>query len=155
MNNNAHKEFQEIMRLLVISFTEELADRVNEIEVMWNRLQTEWDMKALQALHRSVHNLVGTGKTFGFPEISIEARTLEQVLKSLMQKEVSADALQSAKILQQILELKRISVEEESKPAKSSIQIVTKEDAFLSNSHSSNLIFVVDDDVEADRKSVV
>lgn len=149
MNNNAHKEFQEIMRLLVISFTEELADRVNEIEVMWNRLQTEWDMKALQALHRSVHNLVGTGKTFGFPEISIEARTLEQVLKSLMQKEVSADALQSAKILQQILELKRISVEEESKPAKSSIQTVTKEDAFLSNSHSSNLIFVVDDDVEA------
>jgi|CXWL01.1.fsa_nt_gi diguanylate cyclase (GGDEF)-like protein len=149
MNNNTHKEFQEIMRLLVISFTEELPNRVNEIEVMWNRLQTEWDMKALQELHRSVHNLVGTGKTFGFPEISIEARTLEQVLKSLMQKEVSADALQSAKVLQQILELKRISVEEEPKPAKSSIQTITKEDAFLSNSHSSNLIFVVDDDVEA------
>jgi len=61
MNNEIHKELQEKMRLLVASFAKELPDKINEIEIMWNKLQTEWDMKALQELHRSVHNLVSTG----------------------------------------------------------------------------------------------
>jgi len=149
MNNEIHKELQEKMRLLVASFAKELPDKINEIEIMWNKLQTEWDMKALQELHRSVHNLVSTGKTFSFPEISIEAGALEQILKSLMQKEIPADALQSTRILQQILELKRISVEKEPKLTKDITQTATNEDIFLSNPHPSNLIFVVDDDVEA------
>ncbi|MEK7303113.1 MAG: response regulator, partial [Pseudomonadota bacterium] len=149
MSNEAQKEFQEKMRLLTASFTEELPNKISEIETLWSKLQAEWDMEALQKLHRSVHNLVGTGKTFGFPELSVEARTLEQILKNLMQKEVTADDLQSAMILQQVSELRRISVETGPKPTEDIIPAASNENVFLPDSHTSNLVFVVDDDVEA------
>ncbi|WP_297325078.1 diguanylate cyclase [Nitrosomonas sp.] len=149
MHIKEHKEFRERMRLLLASFAQELPDRINEIEALWSKLQTEWDSKALQELHRSVHNLVGNGKTFGYPQLSIEARALEQVLKSLMHREVAIDALQSARILQQVLELKRISAEQAAASSKNMIAAVADEHALLPNSHASNLIFVVEDDVEA------
>ena len=150
MSNKAHYEFQEKMRLLLASFAEELPDRMNAIEVMWNKLQTKWTPKDLQELHRSVYNLADTGRVLGFLGLSIEARGLEQLLKSLMQKEVSADTLQSTGISQHILELKRIVVEKNPILAKDIIPAVINEDIlFLSSVHSSNLIFVVNDDVEA------
>lgn len=149
MHIKEHKEFRERMRLLLASFAQELPDRINEIEALWSKLQTEWDSKALQELHRSVHNLVGNGKTFGYPQLSIEARALEQVLKSLMHREVAIDTLQSARILQQVLELKRISAEQAAASSKNTIAAVADEHALLPNPHASNLIFVVEDDVEA------
>ena len=137
------------MHVLLALFAQELPDRINEIEAIWNKLQMEWEMSALQELHRSVHNLVSNGKTFGYPELSIEAGALEQILKSLMQKEAAVDTLQSARILQQILELKKISVEKTPVLTKDTVSAVVGENAFLPNPHESNLIFVVADDAEA------
>lgn len=149
MNTKEHKEFQERMHVLLVLFAQELPDRINEIDAIWNKLQLEWEMSALQELHRSVHNLVSNGKTFGYPELSIEAGALEQILKNLMQKQVAMDTLQSARILQQILELKKISVEKASVLTKDTVSAVAGEHAFLPNPHASNLIFVVADDAEA------
>ena len=67
MDTSEHKEFRERMRLVLASFTQELPERISEIEALWDRLQTDWDIKALQELHRSVHNLVSNGRTFGYP----------------------------------------------------------------------------------------
>ncbi len=149
MDISEHKEFQERIRLLLASFTQELPERISEIETLWSKLQTDWDIRALQELHRSMHNLVSNGKTFGYPELSIEASALEQVLKSLMQREASVDTLQSARILQQILELKRISVEKDPVFIKDTALVAADENALLSNTDASNLIFVVEDDAEA------
>lgn len=137
------------MHVLLALFAQELPDRINEIEAIWNKLQLEWEISALQELHRSVHNLVSNGKTFGHPELSIEASALEQILKSLMQREITVDTLQSARILQQILELKKISVEKAPVLTKDTVSVVAGEHAFLPNPHASNLIFVVADDAEA------
>lgn len=145
MNTREPKEFQERMHLLLVSFAQELPDRINEIEIIWNQLQTEWEIKALQELHRAAYNLVSNGKMFGYPEISSEALALEQILKSLMQREILVDTLHSAKILQQILELKRISVEKEPMLIKDMVLTVAEEHPLC----ASNLIFVVADDVEA------
>lgn len=137
------------MHVLLALFAQELPDRIDEIEAIWNKLQLEWEMSALQELHRSVHNLVSNGKTFGHPELSIEASALEQILKSLMQREITVDTLQSARILQQILELKKISVEKAPALTKDTVSVVAGEHVFLPNPHVSNLIFVVADDAEA------
>ncbi|WP_293004758.1 diguanylate cyclase [Nitrosomonas sp.] len=149
MNMTEHKEFRERMRLLLALFAHELPDRMDEIEALWAKLQIEWNIKVLQELHRSVHNLVSNGKTFGYPELSIEARALEQILKNLMQKDITADALQASRILQQILELKKISIEKESILTIEVISKATDEHALLPNIPASNLIFVVEDDYEA------
>ena len=143
MNVIEHKEFRERMRLLLALFAHELPDRMDEIEALWAKLQIEWDIKVLQELHRSVHNLVSNGKTFGYPELSIEARALEQVLKNLMQKDISADALQTSRILQQILELKKISIEKESILTIEVISKATDEPALLPNIlHTGQSVFL-------------
>lgn len=144
-----HNEFQERMHLLATAFSEELPEKVSEIEVLWGTLLNGWDVKALQELHRVVHNLAGAGKLFGFAELGAEARALDQVLKNLMQNGVLADDLQSSRIVQQILGLKRISVERGAGRTADTMQTGAEEDIFLSNPQLTNPVFVVNDDAEA------
>lgn len=149
MSNKTHHEFQEKIRLLFATFVKELPDRMDEIEGQWNKLQGEWNVKTIQELHRNVYNLADSGKVFGFAKLGMEARGLEQILKSFMQQEKSADVVQSKEIQQRIQELKKTWAEQGAKLTKDSVPAVIDEDIFLSSESSSSLIFVVNDDVEA------
>lgn len=149
MITKEHKEFQERMRLVLAAFAQELPHRISEIESLWQKLRSEWDSKALQEMHRSVHHLVSNGKTFGYPELSVEARALEKILKSMLQVTTPVDDSQSSRILQQIDALKRISIEQESKQAQDAAATVHDENALLPNAQTSSLIYVVEADAEA------
>ncbi|MER0170450.1 MAG: diguanylate cyclase [Nitrosomonas sp.] len=149
MITKEHKEFQERMRLVLAAFAQELPHRISEIESLWQKLRSEWDSKALQEMHRSVHHLVSNGKTFGYPELSTEARALEKILKSLLQVATPVDDSQSSRILQQIDALKRISVEQESKQTQEAASSAHDESALLPNGQASSLIYVVEADTEA------
>lgn len=149
MITKEHKEFQERMRLVLAAFAQELPHRISEIESLWQKLRSEWDSKALQEMHRSVHHLVSNGKTFGYPELSVEARALEKILKSMLQVTTPLDDSQSSRILQQIDALKRISIEQESKQAQDAAATVHDENALLPNAQTSSLIYVVEADAEA------
>ena len=108
MSNKTHHEFQEKIRLLFATFVKELPNRMDEIEGQWNKLQGEWNVKTIQELHRAVYNLADSGKVFGFAKLSMEARGLEQILKSFMQQEKSAEVVQSKEIQQLIQKMKKI-----------------------------------------------
>ena len=149
MITKEHKEFQERMRLVLAAFAQELPHRISEIESLWQKLRSEWDSKALQEMHRSVHHLVSNGKTFGYPELSTEARALEKILKSLLQVTTPLDDSQSNRILQQIDALKRISIEQESKQTQDAASSIHDESALLPNGQTSSLIYVVEADAEA------
>ena len=148
MENKLHDEFQERLCLLATTFIEELPDKINEIEGLWSKLLGEWESGMLQEIHRAVNNLAGSSKTFGFSELSIEARVLEQIFKNLLLQQVSADAFQANRISQQILELKKISEDKESNPIFIRQTIANKE-AFFTIPQPSDLIFVVNADAEA------
>ncbi|OQW83657.1 MAG: diguanylate cyclase [Proteobacteria bacterium ST_bin16] len=149
MITKEHKEFQERMRLVLAAFAQELPHRISEIESLWQKLRSEWDSKALQEMHRSVHHLVSNGKTFGYPELSVEARALEKILKSMLQVTTPLDDSQSSRILQQIDALKRISIEQESKQTQDAASPVHDESALLPHGQTSSLIYVVEADTEA------
>ena len=89
MENKLHDEFQERLCSLATTFIEELPDKINEIEVLWSKLLGEWESDMLQEIHRAVNNLAGSSKTFGFSELSIEARVLEQIFKNLLLQQIS------------------------------------------------------------------
>ena len=137
------------MRLLSASFAQELPAKMSEIEALWSKLRIEGDMKTLQELHRFVHNLISNGEALGYPELGVEARELEQLLKSLMQKDVSLDTAQSDGILLHINELKKILVEQEFGLTKNTTPAVLGKSALLAGTHASNSIFVVEEDTEA------
>ena len=137
------------MRLLSTSFAQELPAKMSEIEALWSKLRIEGDMKTLQELHRFVHNLISNGEALGYPELGVEACELEQLLKSLIQKDILLDTAQSDEILQHINELKKILVEQEFGLTKNTTPAVLDKSALLAGTHASNSIFVVEEDTEA------
>ena len=137
------------MRLLSASFAQELPAKMSEIEALWSKLRIEGDMKTLQELHRFVHNLISNGEALGYPELGVEACELEQLLKSLIQKDILLDTAQSDEILQHINELKKILVEQEFGLTKNTTPAVLDKSALLAGTHASNSIFVVEEDTEA------
>lgn len=146
---HSNLEFQEKLRLLAVSFAESLPLRIKEMESMWQQLQAEWDKEDLQALHRAVHGLTGSGKIFGFPEVSVIALALEQHLKELIQRGVVADPQKSNQIQEQIAELQRTASSTKSNFTRKIVQTPGHDDAMTSVSMSADHLFVVDEDIEA------
>ena len=136
------------MRSMLTAFAQELPQRIGELESLWSRLRAGWDTKALQEMHRSVHHLVSNGKTFGYPELSVEAGALEQILKRMLVETIPADDALANHILQQIDALKRFSNEQSSSSADNAA-VTHDENTFLPDAPASNLIFVVEADIEA------
>ncbi len=146
---NSTAEFQEKIRLLAVSFAEKLPEKVEQIDESWKQLQGEWDTQTLQTLHRLVHGLTGSGKTFGFPNLSIVARTLEQILKGLLQESLNADEQQKTEIQKNITELQSIANVANQEFNPKTIEVPSKDGLYNLQAHTSKKIFVVNDDVEA------
>lgn len=61
----------------------QLPHRLTAIEEAWSRLAAgDWAPEPVRELHRLVHNLSGSGATFGIAELSTAARSFEQQLQA-------------------------------------------------------------------------
>jgi HPt (histidine-containing phosphotransfer) domain-containing protein len=64
-------------------FAGRLPDRLAEVEEACAAARDAgWAAEPLRQFHRLIHSLVGVGATFGFPEVTEHARTLERLLKA-------------------------------------------------------------------------
>jgi len=72
-------------------YISQLPDKLNALEMMWKEAIHDRDISALPALRRQLHNLAGSAGTFGYSAVSIEARNLEELLRST----TTVDALTS------------------------------------------------------------
>jgi DNA-binding response OmpR family regulator len=79
-------------------FAEELPLKATEISVFWETLLQEWDAAAAKELYTRVHNLAGTGASFGFPEVSTLAREVEELLDPLLGRDKPPPAADAARI---------------------------------------------------------
>ncbi len=72
---------------LQMKFKQRLSGTMAEIERLWETLcQNDASNTNLVELHRLIHNLAGSGGTFGAMTISTVARELVQPLKSLLKE---------------------------------------------------------------------
>lgn len=103
-----------------LAYQSELSDKANELKLLWKALQDEaWNVDRLVELHRLVHNLAGSGATFGFVEISTQARALEIELKALLQGTINhLDAVRAEipTLLASLIEVLLTSTAEQSQP---------------------------------------
>ncbi len=139
-------ELQEKLRLLAESYAAKLPDKIDQIDQLWGQLQSEWNEEGLQMLHRMTHSLTGSGKTFGFAELSSAARILEESLKGLLQSKVHANEQQCVQIQQQIEELQRTAAY--ANPTQKKTSASTKTTAKILGFRGVKQVFVVDDDAE-------
>jgi multidomain signaling protein FimX len=67
-------------------FAGRLPERLAELEgARATARDAGWTAEPLRHFHRLAHSLVGSGATFGFPEVTEHARALERLLKKQLE----------------------------------------------------------------------
>lgn len=90
-------------------YAAQLPEKIAQIEQLWLQIPAErWDDEGFQTLHRRVHSLTGSGKTFGFAALSDLARVLEYDLSLLIQLKEPLNKAQRTHVESLISELHQV-----------------------------------------------
>lgn len=90
---NPPEAIREQIQALRLAYAENLVRKIAEIDAAWALLERgTWTPEALEAFHRQVHALAGSGAIFGFPAVSEKARGLEQILRVLQGRTARPEA---------------------------------------------------------------
>lgn len=107
---NSSSPIQDQIQALRNKYVAQMPEKIIAIEAAWGALQeNHWNGEDLTTLLRLVHTLVGSGATFGLPDVSHAAREMETALKSLGVFEPTAEL--SARIRPLLDTLKRAALE--------------------------------------------
>lgn len=99
------------LKFLNDAYAAQLPEKLKHLEQVWEQLPLDnWDEESFQTLHRMVHSLTGSGKTFGFSLLSDVARNLEDHLKQLAQAKTKLSEQQRSHIHELMNELHQVTL---------------------------------------------
>lgn len=105
-------DFQAKLRAMSDDYAAKLPEKLGQIERAWEQLpEDRWDDDGFEMLHRMVHSLTGSGKTFGFALLSDVARNFEGYLKQIMQVRAAPDEDQRKHIRIFMSELRQVVIQ--------------------------------------------
>ena len=82
-----NKEFHHKLQALKSDYKDQLPDRLRHITDDWDTLcDVTWNDRLLDRLITRVHNIAGSGGSFGFTELSRQCKTVEHLLIELKQQ---------------------------------------------------------------------
>lgn len=77
-------EFEKRLSEARARYVNGLPSKISEINLIWNQLNKNiWRKELVIKMQNLAHNLAGSGGTFGFPDLSWQAKMLEQALEGL------------------------------------------------------------------------
>jgi multidomain signaling protein FimX len=140
------QKYAERLAELKQDYCKKLPSKIVQIEQLWQKLRYfNWSDEAFQTLHLLAHTLHGSGKTFGFKELSEHARNLERYLKNKIQSAKQPDETEYQEISDLIQALgNAIHNPDEATEAPPMLNSLNQQSIA---SHSQYLIYLVDDDV--------
>ncbi|MEH6502883.1 MAG: diguanylate cyclase [Cycloclasticus sp.] len=135
---NKHKK----LRLLQDKYIAQLPSTLDALNNAWLRTLNENGTEALDLLRQLAHNLTGSAGTFGFPEISVEARHIESGLRQLVDPLNLTDLTKKtiADRLQHIVTLAK------QRPVKQETTPLAGQDPDSNPNRLERLIYVIEDD---------
>ena len=105
-------DFQQQMNVLRRVYLEQLPIRVRQIETLWTAACDGTCTQAgLNTLYETVHQLNGSGETFGLAEITASTHYLEAVVKNLLVHDRAPTPDERVKVLIELSVLKVYSIE--------------------------------------------
>ncbi|MFY9261624.1 MAG: diguanylate cyclase [Gallionella sp.] len=134
------------IQMLSSVYAAQLPEKIAQIEQLWQQLpHNRWDEEGFQTLHRRIHSMTGSGKTFGFAALSDLARVLEYDLSLLIQAKTVLNKAQRLHIASLISELHQVTMSTSTSPLDHSgvIAIAPHPYETIKFRH----IFIVDDDI--------
>lgn len=104
-------ELEAELEALSAGYAAKMPEKLASIERAWEQLPGDrWDDEAFYVLHRRVHSLAGSGKTFGFSLLSEVAHRLEEHLRELAQRKSVPDAAERERIRALLVELRQAAL---------------------------------------------
>jgi HPt (histidine-containing phosphotransfer) domain-containing protein len=92
MPEKMDQNLQEKLRAIEELFTERLPERLRELDAALSRCLNEPRQKEhCVTLHRVLHTLAGSAGTFGFVELGLRARKLEEAVNQLIRDGTAVD----------------------------------------------------------------
>ncbi len=105
-------DFQQQMNALRRVYLEQLPIRVRQIETLWTAAcDGTCTQASLNTLYEAVHQLNGSGETFGLAEITASTHYLEAVVKNLLVHDRAPTPDERVKVLIELSVLKVYSIE--------------------------------------------
>lgn len=139
-------ELQAKLKALSDGYAAQLPEKLKQIDQAWGQLPTDnWDDEGFQTLHRMVHSLTGSGKTFGFSLLSDVSRSLEEYLKQIAQAKTVPDEEQRKRIQVLLSELHQVAMHRDTSAGDQPELIAVA--PFSEGAVNSKRIFVVEDDL--------
>jgi diguanylate cyclase (GGDEF)-like protein len=139
-------EMQVKLKAMSDDYAAKLPEKLGQIEQAWEQLPgNRWDEEVFQTLHRMVHSLTGSGKTFGFALLSDVARNLEGYLKEIAQAKTVPDEEQRKRIQVLLSELRQVATHRDASGGDQPGLIAVA--PFSEGVANSKRIFVVEDDL--------
>jgi diguanylate cyclase (GGDEF)-like protein len=136
---------QQKMHHLQALYRQQLPQRLDEVESLLAQVQLTKDNELAQQLLRLLHNMAGSGATFGLPKITEVARKLENTLQEVL-KDVSGKHMDlTATKVNDDLKLLRDVASGVSETIASMLTVTDRELPVLGNDNR-RLIYLVDDD---------
>jgi HPt (histidine-containing phosphotransfer) domain-containing protein len=103
-----HTDLEAELQALSADYAARIPDKLAQIERAWEGLPADrWDEEGFYLLHRMVHNLAGSGRTFGFASLSDVAHRLEAHLRELAQAKTVPDGAERESIRTLLDELRQ------------------------------------------------
>ena len=140
-------DLQAKLKVLSDAYAAQLPEKLRQIEQAWRQLpMDDWDEDGFETLHRMVHSLTGSGKTFGFALLSDVARNLEAHFNQLAQTKTALSEWQRSHAQVLIHEMRQVILRRDAP--------VCDRDGLIAvappnqNTASPKRIFVVEDDPE-------
>lgn len=138
-------ELQAKLKLLSHTYAVQLPEKLRQLDQAWGALpQDAWDDEGYRKLHRMVHSLSGSGKTFGFAALSEAAHALEAYLKPIGAAKIPFSAGQREQLNSLLAVLKQAGSEQNMNPVSEVIAVAPQ----LESAPIARRVFVVEDDVE-------
>lgn len=107
-------KLQATLKTLSDTYATQLPDKLEQIEQAWKQLPGDcWDEEGFQNLHRMVHSLTGSGKTFGFALLSDVARKLEECLKQAAREKTAPSEEQRNRVRVLLSELRQVAMQKD------------------------------------------
>lgn len=97
------KSIQEKLEKVRLSYIATLDKKSEEIDSNWQALNENWDEDIYKNLYMIIHSIAGSAETFGFPDLTAQARTVINQFKQT--NSTSSDIIANEEINLQITNL--------------------------------------------------
>lgn len=131
------------LKVLFDAYAAQLPETLAKIDQLWKQLPHDgWDEERFSTLHRMIHSLSGSAKSFGFAMLGDVARNLEKYLQQLAQEKTALSEAQRIHVQVLLSELFQVSMQREPTDTAGLIDVARPSEKPAGSRH----IFVVEDD---------